>query len=136
MPSDRAKPKRLLRKGTARKQWDNLHPGPIAGKIKPTLVDRELNRYQIRTQTPTEIFTWVRLPSDEQTEAWCVSCPASRHNPKNEACTGIKAAKAMKPSKLYIMKDPKTAIEGNWKRVEYIVAPRYKSGTARFAKLP
>lgn len=142
MPGDRARPKRLQLNRVPRKQWDNLHPGPIATKIKPNLVDRELIRYKIRAQTEKEIFAWVRLPSDIQMEQWCVACGTSKHSENNPVCTGKNPtkgramARAMKPFHLYPIKDPTNAIEGKWKRVEFVVQPKYHSGVARFIRVP
>jgi len=130
MPPSKRKPR------PPRRQWDGVHPGPVAQQIKPTLVGADMTRYKIRTQTATDIFAWVRVPSDEQLEMFCVACTSSHHSQSNALCkNGRQIVKSMKLDRLYTMKDPRTPIEGRWCRVEFVVPPRYKSGLARFTRI-
>lgn len=132
----RGPPKRKLLKYTGpRAVWDPLHPGEIAPRIRPEWVDRELIRYQVVDETPRRIYAYCRMPSEAQKEQNCYACKGSRHNPKNETCTGQKShVRNMKKNTLYSFKDPATIMEGQWVRVELILAPRYASGIAVFKR--
>ena len=134
--------RRHLLANTPRAQWDPLHPGPIAQRIKPNAVDAHGVRYELRDAIPDPkyagedktsktIRAWVRLPSAAQKRQRCFLCPGAQHNPKNETCAAFSKQKGKKTLTLYSFPAGKP-LAGKWRRAHILVAPRYTSGTCTF----
>ena len=134
--TSRAPPKRKRLKGIPRQQWDGVHPSPLAHQIQAQFVDKELVRYQIVQETPTRLVTYCRLPSPAQVEAHCTSCPGSKHIKDNPLCAGSRAVvRHLRRGRLYYMENPSVEKEGRWKRVNFYIPERYRSGTADFVRV-
>lgn len=136
--------RRHLLAGIPRAQWDALHPGPIAQRIKPNAVDAEGVRYQLNDADPilhpkdekklhtAQIRAWVRVPSADQKRHKCLLCPGAKHRPENEACTRLSRSARAKRGVLYSFPSGEP-LPGAWTRTRILVPPRYKSGTCTFA---
>ena len=118
-----------------RNQWDPLHPGPIAQHISPSHIDAELIRYEIYEKTSKIMKAWVKVPSIKQIEVSCDAC-AKKHSSKNPLCSANKNSlpRKLKGLTLYSLKTLEP-LPGKWRRVVYVVPPRYKSGFAEFVRV-
>ena len=130
--------RRHILKGIPRIQWDPIHPGPIAARIKPNAVDLRGNRYQLLDlplgPKQNTAKAWIRKPSPNQKRFKCFLCKGNAHNPKNEACTSLsKRAQKRKygTNQLFSFPEGKPFV-GKWVRVETLIPPRYSSGQCTF----
>ena len=132
--------RRQLLKNIPRSQWDGMHPGPLAGQIRATVVDYQGYRYELleydeavpSDKKRVRVQAYVRTPSNDQIKNRCFLCRGTRHNPKNKECVAFgKHVKSLSTTTLYNMSTG-APLSGRWRRIGFLVPPRYKSGTAEF----
>jgi hypothetical protein len=128
--------RRHILAGIPRAQWDGLHPGPIAPRVRPNAVDGDGVRYELlRVEGPgRRVRAWARLPTAEQRRIGCLLCNG-RHDPKNVACVRLMGRRVKRGQLLRVGGDRAGAPWPDfWQRVSLLVAPRYRSGSAEFVR--